>query len=58
MAVTITSVRESDTTAEPVFLVTRREATVLAVALAVVVAAILLLVVASGQVASALAAPN
>jgi hypothetical protein len=57
VAATITT-RDPDTTAESVFLVTRREAVVLAVTLAVVVGAILLLVVASGQVASALAGPS
>lgn len=54
MAATITTVVDPDITPDPVFLVTRRELAVLLVALAVVCGAGLLLVLTSGQLASAL----
>jgi multisubunit Na+/H+ antiporter MnhC subunit len=54
VAATITTVLEPEGGDEAVFLVTRRELAVLAVAITVVVAAVLLLIVTSGNVAGEL----
>ena len=58
MAATINTMVDDEVSGDPVFLVTRRELAVLATALLLVVGAVLLLVVASGQVTSALLGPG
>ena len=57
MAATITSVVDPDIS-EPVFLVTRRELAMLAVALTVVFGAVLLLILTSGDLAATLFGPG
>lgn len=54
MDATVTTVMDPDIAKDTVFLVTRRELAVLAVALAVVVSTLLIFIVTSGQIASAL----
>jgi hypothetical protein len=54
VAVTINTMVEPETDADPAFLVTKRELAVLTVSLLMVIGAVLLLVIASSQVTSTL----